>query len=308
MNKRLHFELVLTALLLSAIVILVFAPDAFLTMHLRAFLPWWAMGAMVVGLAAFWKRFPLLGSVAFCGAVGIVPQTVVPSVGAVRTSDARGLRVAHLNVFQRNDDHASVIASVLRIDADVISVQEVGPEWASALRIALEPRYPHAVVVPRTNCTGIALFSRLPFQSAEVVEIAGTPFIDVSMWHSGVPLRVIAAHATSPGGYGRFVRRNRQLEELARMVRDSEIPVILVGDLNTVHWDDAYRRFCAVSGARPINSSLEPTWPSIGPFALIPLDHALIKGPLSPSRFRSFRISGSDHRGLVAEIRHAHAS
>lgn len=308
MTKRLHVEVVVTTMLLAVAVILVFSPDAFLPMLLRAFLHWWAMGLVVVGLAAFWNRLRLFGTAAFCSALGILPQTQVPAVDALRPGDAHGLRVAHLNVFQGNDDYAAVIASVLRFDADVISVQEVGPEWASALRSGLHERYPYAVVVPRTNCTGIALFSRSPFLRAEVIEIAWTPFIDVTVKQSGQEFRVIAAHATSPGGYGRFVRRNRQLEELARMVRDSDTPVILVGDLNTVHWDDAYQQFCIVSGARPINSSLQPTWPAIGPFALIPLDHALITGSLSASRFHSFRISGSDHRGLLTEIHRAHAS
>jgi len=308
MKKHPHHGLFLLSLLLALITVLVFAPDAFLTMLARAFLPWWSAGLFVLGVFAFWKRSNWFGGVSLCGAIAILPQVMVPAAEMLEPRTEHGLRLAHLNVFQGNDDYNAVIASVLEADADVISVQEVGPEWAVALSTALSEKYPHAQVVPRTNCSGIALFSKLPFKRAEVIEIARTPFIDATVEMDGRLLRVIAAHATSPGGYGRFLRRNEQLDALAGIIRDSGEPVVLIGDLNTVHWDDAYRRFCVVSGARPMNSSMELTWPSVGPFALMPLDHALIKGPLSPARFRSFRISGSDHRGLVAEIRHAHAS
>lgn len=308
MKKHPHLGLFLLSLLLSLITVLVFAPDAFLTMLARAFLPWWSLGLLLLGAFAFWKRSNWFGGVSLCGALAILPQVMVPSAEPLQPGSGHGLRLAHLNVFQGNGDHAAVIASVLEADADMVSILEVGPEWAVALYAALSERYPYQRVVPRTNCTGIALYSKRPFARAEVIEIARTPFIDATVEMDGGPLRVIAAHATSPGGYGRFLRRNAQLDALARIVRDSAEPVVLIGDLNTVHWDDAYRRFCAVSGARPINSSLELTWPSVGPFALMPLDHALIKGPLSPARLRSFCISGSDHRGLVADIRLAHAS
>jgi endonuclease/exonuclease/phosphatase family metal-dependent hydrolase len=53
----------------------------------------------------------------------------------------------------------------------------------------------------------------------------------------------------------------------------------------------------------------ERTWPSLGPLALIPLDHVLLSPQLAPAAFRSFRIPGSDHRGIMATIAlHRHAT
>ncbi|HRH39321.1 MAG TPA: endonuclease/exonuclease/phosphatase family protein, partial [Flavobacteriales bacterium] len=118
----------------------------------------------------------------------------------------------------------------------------------------------------------------------------------------GRAVRLFAVHATSPGSFGHFRRRNEQLKALAEIVRNSGAPTFVIGDLNTVHWDGAYQRFCARSGMRPINSPFTITWPSVGPFALIPLDHALVSAEVDPSVLRSFNVSGSDHRGLYAEL------
>ncbi|HRD52630.1 MAG TPA: hypothetical protein PKY96_08280 [Flavobacteriales bacterium] len=75
-----------------------------------------------------------------------------------------------------------------------------------------------------------------------------------------------------------------------------------------MHWDDAYRRLCARSGLRPVNPLSLVTWPALGPLAFIPLDHVLVAGGLLPSAINSFRINGSDHRGIITDLHIDHAS
>lgn len=297
--------LVLITLVLSCA--LIFSPDAYLPMLARAFMLWWAVGFGALVLLAAWRRMWWWALANCIAAPLVLLQVGTPVAAQVRATNALGLRIAHMNVLQPNDDHAEAIASVLATNADLISVQEVSPEWAAALRSGLAHQYPYQHIVPNDNCYGIALFSKLPFAQVSTISSAGAPFIEAMIDVGGSRVRVYAVHATSPISYAHFRRRNSQLTELAERVRRGAMPTLIVGDLNTVHWDGAYVRFCARSGARPINSPYQITWPSIGPLAMIPLDHALVSGGLSPQGISTFKVQGSDHRGLLAEVRLPHA-
>lgn len=300
--------LALATLMLALAAVLAFAPDAFLPMLARAFARWWALGFVLLAAWAAWCRARWLALAGVTAAALALPRTSMPALALVNDAGLPDVRVAHLDVFQPNMRHAEAVRSILDSDADLVSVQEVVPESAEALCAALRERYPHQVVVPRTNCYGIALFSRKPLLRAGPIEVAGSAFIEADVEVDGRPVRAYAVHASSPGAYGDFRRRNAQLAELARRVRRCGLPVLLIGDLNTVHWDDAYGGRCAVSGLRPINPSHLATWPSIGPLAFIPLDHALVAGGLRPASVRTFRIAGSDHRGLLTELLLPHVS
>lgn len=306
MNER--HQLLIASALLAIACTLAFSPDAFVPMMARAFLCWWSIAFMGLALLALCKRAWWIAACSMVCAPMVWPTVAVPVVELSQEPSAHRMRVAHLNVLQPNMRHADAVRSIIESGADVVSVQEVGPEWASALREGLSEEYPHFIIVPRTNCYGIALFSKLPVAHAEPLQVAGTTMLHADVMVGEERVRVYAVHATSPGGFGQYRRRNAQLAELADRVSSHAGPVVVVGDLNTVHWDDAYRRLCARSGLRPVNPSSLVTWPSLGPLAFIPLDHALVTGGLLPSAINSFRIKGSDHRGIITDLHIAHAS
>ncbi len=302
-------ELRWMALLLVVAIGLAFAPDAYLPMLARAFLVQWCIGFVGVGVILilrrrWWSAFTAL----FCAAL-LVPQVTSPEQAVLSSAHGSTLKVLHMNVLQPNSAFDEAIAGALESGADVISVQEVGPEWGEALESGLSTMYPYAHVEPRTNCYWIALFSKRPFTSVGTVVVQGAPFIEAVIDVDGEPLRLLAVHATSPISYPHFLRRNRQLDHLARYVAECDTATLLVGDLNTVPWDSAFERFCSRAGLAPTAGTEQRTWPSIGPLALIPLDHLLISRTITTSSIVTFPISGSDHRGLLAEISiGAHAS
>lgn len=297
-----HRDLTIAISVLSIACVLVFAPDAYLPMLARSFMLWWVFGFFaVIVFAVLRRRWYLLQAATFA-ALMVGLQVVTPDVVTPSAVGPHALRIAHMNVLQPNAQKVQVINNVLALDADLISVQEVSPEWAVALTDAFERAYPYQRVVPGTNCYGIALFSRFPFEKVGTLQVQGTPFIDATVQVNGTIVRVLAMHANSPGSYMDFKRRNAQLAVVSERVRSNSTPTVVVGDLNTVHWDQAYERFCARGGVRPINSPFTITWPSLGPLAMIPLDHVLVNDGLKAGRLASFEVEGSDHRGLLAEL------
>lgn len=283
--------------------VIAFAPDPFLLMLVRAFMWQWALVSAGIALVAFFTRRWWSGGAALIVALILAFPPQHTEQAADAGSGRRLVRVAQMNVFQPNEDHAEVITAALAMDADVISFQEVSPEWAVVLQQELSARYPFHRLVPRSNCYGIALFSRLPFLRIDVLPLARRSMLCAEVATSVGPVRLLSVHATSPGSLAHFRERNRQLDELAPMVKESLMPVVLFGDLNTVSWDHALIRLCERTGLREQKGSSQATWPSFGDMALIPLDHILVTKQLAVAGFEVLSISGSDHRGVVATIR-----
>lgn len=290
-------------LLLAFGCVVAFAPDLFLLMALRAFMWQWAMVFLAIAVFAIPTRRYWSGGAALMVALllSFPPQRTEQ---ATPSGNGRELvRVAQMNVFQPNDDHAEVIAAALATDADVISFQEVSPTWAAALQQGLGAQYPFHRIVPGNNCYGIALFSRVPFQRVEVLPLVRRSMLCAEVATPDGLVRLLSVHATSPGSYTHFRERNDQLDQLAALVNESPMPVVLFGDLNTVSWDHALVRLCERTGLREQQGRAKATWPSFGGVALIPLDHILVTEQLAVTGFRQFTISGSDHRGVAASIR-----
>jgi endonuclease/exonuclease/phosphatase (EEP) superfamily protein YafD len=283
--------------------VIAFAPDPFVLMLARAFMWQWALLLLAVALFALGTRRWWSA----VGAVGAAAMLMFPPERTMQNEPAEGgrelVRVAQMNVFQPNDDHDEVIAAALATGADVISFQEVSPAWASVLQERLGVQYPFHRLVPGNNCYGIALFSRLPFRRIDVLPLARRSMISAEVATANGPIRLLSVHATSPGSYTHFQERNDQLDQLAALVNESPMPVILFGDLNTVSWDHALVRLCERTGLREQQGSAQATWPSFGGLALIPLDHILVTKQLAVTGFDHFTISGSDHRGVAATIR-----
>ncbi|MEO8591462.1 MAG: endonuclease/exonuclease/phosphatase family protein [Flavobacteriales bacterium] len=302
-------EFVHATLLLVLATTLAFSPDAYLPMLARAFMLQWATGfAALAIIAAIRGRWWFTWS-ALMAALMVVAQVRVPEM---RPSFGEGggpsLRVAQMNVLQPNSEHTEVIRCAMASHADLISFQEVSPEWAEVLSVGLRGTYPYQHIEPRTDCYGIALFSRAPFTDVRTIVVGGSPFVEALVQVGERSVRVLAVHASSPTSYSHFKTRNAQLDVLAKSVAADDIPTVVVGDLNTVPWDRAYTRFCRRSGLTPRDGTDMRSWPSIGPVALIPLDHVLASVDVTTIATSTFHLPGSDHRGLLAELQlQAHA-
>lgn len=296
-----HRELQLAAVLLAVTCVLTFAPDAYLPMLVRSGMRIGAWALLLVSLWCLWRRWWWGMGSSNLAAVIILVHTQVPAL-APTTHLEYGLRVAHFNVLQPNRQRSEVIDAIRATNAELVSVQEVDEAWAAALIDDLGRTNPFHHVVPRSDCYGIALFSRRPFQQVTTVEVQGTPFIEAVVPAGEQRVRLLVVHATSPTSLRHHQRRNAQLRELSMLLTDSPLPTVLVGDLNTVHWDEAFRALCVGSGSRPVVPPSSRTWPAMGPFALIPLDHVLLSPGMGYSALALCDIPGSDHRGLVADI------
>ena len=214
------------------------------------------------------------------------------------------LRVVSLNVHAGNPDKAQVLEYLRASDADVFFLMEVDAEWAAALA-ELTATHPHHRLWPEDDNFGLALFSRVPLQSLEVIHTSelGSPSIRARLTHAGHEIAILGIHPPPPIGRRLSQIRNTQLADTAAMVASLDVPVLVVGDLNATPWSHGLQllRDGTTLNHRSPEPSWTPTWNVALVFA-IPIDHALVTPPLVVAHRQIGPNVGSDHRPQILDI------
>lgn len=252
------------------------------------------------------------------------------------------MRLATFNILHGRSlsdgkvDVARFAEAISSLDADVLALQEVDRDQprsahadltaiAAAAMGALDQRFVAALAGtpgstwvaatgqehPGTATYGIALLSRYPVRSWQVMRLPSIPFA-VPMWLPGPrkflvvseeprvalagvldgplgPLTVATTHLSFLPGWN-----VRQLHRLRRDLAPLPDPLVLLGDLNLTG-----NRPARITGYRRLATA--STFPTYDPTRQ--LDHVLLRGRLPSVRYQSSRaLPLSDHRALVVDV------
>ncbi len=186
------------------------------------------------------------------------------------------------NVYQDNKNWDACLKQVQQVNADVVLLLETNHQWNQHLS-PLADTYPHSVKVPLPNTYGMLLYSKLELVNPEVKYLVepGIPSIHTGvLLPNGTPIKLFALHPTPPvpNENPRSTERDKELLLVADLAAVSDLPVIVLGDMNDVAWSYTTELFLNMSGL------IDPrrgrgfynTFHARYPFLRFPLDHAFI--------------------------------
>lgn len=242
-------------------------------------------------------------SVVLITAVALNASYVLPWYFGAKASEAAGvIKLMQVNVLSRNEQRERLLQLIEIEQPDVVFLQEVSLQWIDATQM-LQQDYPYHYAEPRIGNFGIAVFSRLPFESVTHVDSPplGYPTLVARLTIDGKSLTLINTHPTVPLTRSGFEARNEHLQSVAELARDVSGAVILSGDFNTSVWTPVYRNLEESTGLRNASRGfgILPTWPTFLPFAMIPIDHALVSDDIRVIETRRGGRLGSDHLPLI---------
>jgi len=99
----------------------------------------------------------------------------------------------------------------------------------------------------------------------------------------------------------RFRKRQNQLEQLYKLIRDVQGPLIVAGDFNVLWGNRELELFLAATGLKSANYGGRPSHPSR--FPKRQLDFILHSADLEPSNFDIPAVAFSDHAPLVCDFK-----
>ncbi|MDD2708652.1 MAG: endonuclease/exonuclease/phosphatase family protein [Verrucomicrobiae bacterium] len=216
------------------------------------------------------------------------------------------LTVLLFNVRTENPAPEKVVAFLRETPSDVVVLEEINEEWVKILdpwakQMAGRMEY------PQDDNFGMGLYSRQRF-AATKWEVASdpktTPSLSACILFDGKPVNLLAIHPLPPGRDETWNLRNHQLGLAARWCAKQEDNAIVMGDLNLTPWSPFFRDFCRQARLDDPRRGrgIFPTWPSLTPLLLIPLDMILVQHKLQVTGIRRGPSLHSDHYPLIVQI------
>ncbi|MFD1095853.1 endonuclease/exonuclease/phosphatase family protein [Salegentibacter chungangensis] len=196
---------------------------------------------MIVLLACFTFQF-----------LKIAPYTPITPYEINKTKKQADIKILTANVLQKNKEKDSLINEVKKHKPDVIVFTETDAAWQNAISKGFK-EYPYRSEAPLDNTYGMLVYSKLPLIDPEVKYIVddSIPSVHAKIeLKNGEKIQLFAIHPTPPMPQHNpsSTDRDAEMMKIAKLTRESELPVIVIGDFNDVAWSSTTSLFKNVGG------------------------------------------------------------
>lgn len=237
------------------------------------------------------------------------PKAVADATPAQAQDSTSRVRVLVINVLITNRQDARLRQLVLDTKPDVLLALEPNDWWARALS-PLQSAYPYRIELPRADAYGLILYSRLPLlhPHTQDLEQPGVPSVITGMrLPDGRTFTFYGIHPTPPipdnypDGVG---LRNRVLQKVASLLRQTPGPTIVAGDFNDVSWSKTTHQLVAQGPVHDVSAGrgFYATFNARIPLLRWPLDHFFVTPQFRVVSLTRPAAVGSDHFPLLAEL------
>ena len=240
-------------------------------------------------------------------AISVFPYLTPLVIGrTIAEQPGRLVSIVAINVNYRGLDHEPLLEYLDSVSPDLVVVAEYTPEWETDLEV-LDAEYPYRIGQSRADPWGLAVFSRIPFARAELLDLGveDTVHANFLIDLDGTPVEIFAVHLMVPTSRSKADMRNRQLAVLAEQVSVAQNPILVVGDLNITPFSPLFDDFLAATGLVDARQpfGIHGTWPTNALPIWIPIDHCLADPRIPIERVATGAPFGSDHFPLEIVIR-----
>jgi len=222
------------------------------------------------------------------------------------------MTVVSINLLMVNETTGPIIEELQTADPDVILFQEYTFDWHEAIAAKLGNDYPYVTYDARDDSFGTAIYSRFPFVSKpeNYLPLGSSPLpqIRAVVEIGRSRIAIYNVHLLPPINYEYIVETRLQFANLARLLSEERLPVILGGDFNFTERTPQADRLADI-GLRNTHHlagwGRGTTWPNLSVFRLLPairLDHIFLSSELTCSESTVGTGEGSDHRPVLAKI------
>lgn len=229
-------------------------------------------------------------------------------IDARKPNDERNIAILIANVYQDNRQSESYLSLIKKCDPDVVLMVETNVWWQQQMD-AIGETYPHQLKVPLENTYGMIFYSRLPLRNGSINFLVkeDIPSIETEVQlKSGQWIKLYCLHPEPPVPQEnpRSTERDKEILIVAEKAKDSDLPVIVMGDLNDVAWSYTTELFGKVSGlldprrGRGFFNSFNAKYF----FLRFPLDHIFCSTNFTLSGIRRMESCGSDHFPMCVNL------
>ncbi|MBC8036710.1 MAG: endonuclease/exonuclease/phosphatase family protein [Rhizobiales bacterium] len=238
--------------------------------------------------------------VAGIGAIGAWPHVASrePWIVSELKAGERAVTVASFNTLYDNEQADAVRAEIERLDADIVTLIEFGPNKHGLLK-TLAARYPHQAECFAMDYCHLAILSKFPLTDSNGrTGWDGPPIIMAKLGPEFGGLTVIGVHTLRfPHARAQF----RQIKALADLIDTLPGPKLVMGDINATPFSRITATLVNQTGLMRLTSL--PTWPSHARLPQMAIDHIFASpGIRILESERIGQTAGSDHYPITMKL------
>ncbi|RYD80534.1 MULTISPECIES: endonuclease/exonuclease/phosphatase family protein [Pedobacter] len=243
----------------------------------------------------------------------IFPFTVLGKKQIVSSTGEKGnsnLKLFIGNVYQENRKANEYLSIIAACKPDVVLLVETDMWWQQEMDF-LSNDYPHQIKVPLENTYGMLLYSKYELTDGQVNYLVKKDIPSIQTLvklPSGKLVQLFCLHPEPPVPQEnpRSTERDKEILLIANKAKESQHPVIVMGDLNDVAWSYTTELFGKISGlldprrGRGFFNSFNAKYF----FLRFPLDHIFCSADFTLSSIKRLESCGSDHFPMCVDLQY----
>lgn len=215
-------------------------------------------------------------------------------------------QIMSINSYKENGEKGKLKRLIDDATPDVLLIMEMTEDHRQALGITLE-LYPYHLEHPVRDGFSIALYSRSEMTSADITfhGPGDTPLLHATIIIDDQYYSVFSAHPKPALNEVWAQERTTYFEEIIPIIQNAPYPVIILGDFNSVPWEDHFEGFLNETNLRSTlyDHGYKITWPTKYLFAGIPMDHILLSPTIDYKNLNVGPYVGSDHYPISINLK-----
>lgn len=263
-NKR-TLLFAVPAVMIALLVVL--APPVLIFHYLEEYALHLMFTYLLLGLALFLfgKTQSMFVSFACCALLCYTLQErSACSLGWPEAGEGPRIKVAHFDLDVLSAPTDSIVAAIVRVDADVISVQGLHTDHYASLHSVLTlhryPFYQSSNTTP--NPPGLMVYSKSPFSFVKKVNDAETSAVAgrIQTEKSG-SFHFIGVYFSAAENVDAYSELQRQMQTLGFQANQIDEPLLVFGNYNLKPWSKAIQRYKDFSRLKNSRRGMQPTQP-----------------------------------------------
>jgi len=246
----------------------------------------------------------MFASFAYCGILCLfLKGNVNQGLKLAVSSGTPTISIGHFNAASVSGDYSILVNAILQSDADVISINELTPDWEYILTQDLSRAYPYQAKMVRIDPFGLGILSKKPIESIDTIRFYENqhPRLMVK-----VPIglmkdvQIITSYFLPPLTRKEYGDYRVELTKMGQHVSNAKVPTIVAGDFNLSDWSAELREFKFQSGLISSRRDVSPkSTTGLKTWMNFPIDHILFNDRLECSSFQTVNDSIGTHIGIV---------
>lgn len=284
------YQYLIWGTLIIMTILAIYTPEYILFKRLANHAVQLMFGCLVLGLTFMAVRDPrsMWVSLACCGILCLNLRTREPFYPI---QYGTFFKIAHVNI-ENSSDYEKTIDAIKKSNADIVSFQNLNPNWDFLLREHLVDIYPYEKTFISLDVYNPAVYSKYPFEEIDTFHYKDAPNIHGSVKIENQKIHFISSITRPPVDMNAYKEINQHLEEIASFITKIDEPVIALGDYNVVTHSSE------MSMLRT-NAELKDSRTSQTLIGESPIDHILYSRELECTYFGAIEEEGDNKVGIM---------